>query len=139
MIPERCPGRQAFGLPGLRAGRIILLTDALDPCPQAGGMPPWRPMVSGACWRGRRDAPTQTCSSLYRSRCQCRLDVRSWRAQVGSAMLPLFTEATGDTGYTRDVCLVSCGFFLVCRRSKAPEFPRGLRINRRVTSTTHIR
>ena len=63
MIPDTRHLRHCTG----GVGSVVLcLYHALDPCPQAGGMPSWMLVVDGACWvpwGGR--PPHQTRTFLY--------------------------------------------------------------------------
>ena len=135
-LPENRRLRHALGLPGMGTGRIVLLYHALDPCTRAGGMPSWGPVVDGDCWVpwGVRP-PHQTRTFVYdpgssAAAAGCH-GVHSLRCETNGYLL----SRKRLTAHTLDVCLVSCGSFFWPRRNEAPEFPLGLRFNRRVTST----
>ena len=86
---------------------------ALAPWRKADVMSAWRLVARGAYWLAGVMPPDQSCSS-YRFPVSVPRDETSWRAQIRSVRLRLFTEPQGDHRlHPREVCLVPCGFFLV--------------------------
>jgi hypothetical protein len=91
-MPEKRPVCYCTGVQGSVG---YSLYDARERRGGAGGMPVWRRTDAGACWGGRREAPTPDLLSSIRSRLQCRWGVRPRRAQIRSVRLRLLTEPQG--------------------------------------------
>ena len=112
---DHTPGlHRRFAICIQRYPRIQWCLYAVVPSPQAGGMPFWWQAVIGACWGGRRDAPTADLLSSIRSRCQCRAtrcrDVHSGRREA----VPVLLSRKNHRIHTR--CVPgSCGSFFGLR------------------------
>jgi hypothetical protein len=125
MIPEFCPCAHLGACTGGAGSVGYSLYDARDCRGGVGVMPSWRRMDAGACWGGRRDAPTAEPLFFICTRLQCPRRERLTGAQVGSVTLPLLTEPRRHIFPRKDRGGVfSSRLFFLVSRSRRSNGPR---------------